>query len=142
VALKRDEIPLVAELTQRVEIADCPPLFCLRTDVPVFAETAAPSERASAPLLLAPLDPLIYDRRVTSSLWNFHYTWEAYTPLHKRQRGHFALPVLAGTEIVGYVDPKADRSAGRLRVVSRSIRRGHKFAPAVAGLARFLGLKA
>jgi len=141
VALKRDEIPLVAEWTRRIETEHCPPLFCLREDLPLLEETAAPAGDATAPLLLAPLDPLIYDRRVTSALWNFSYIWEAYTPPHKRRRGHYALPVLAGTEIVGYVDPKADRGAGRLRVVSHSVRRGHKVASAVAGLAGFLGLK-
>lgn len=99
------------------------------------------SKESTHPLLLAPLDPLVYDRRVTSALWGFNYTWEVYTPPHKRQRGYYALPVLAGVEIVGHVDPKADRSARRLRVMARSIRRGHKIAPAVAELARWLGLR-
>jgi hypothetical protein len=91
---------------------------------------------------LAPLDPLIYDRRVTARLWGFDYTWEVYTPPAKRVRGYYALPVLAGTEIVGHVDPKADRAAGRLRVVSRRLRRGHRVATAVTELAGFLGLRA
>jgi uncharacterized protein YcaQ len=142
VALKRTEIPLVADCTRRIEIENCPPLFCLTGDLPVLEATAKPSRTETEPVLLAPLDPVIYDRRVTSTLWNFDYIWEAYTPVHKRQRGHYALPVLAGTDIVGHVDPKADRASGRLRVVSRSVRRGHKTVPAVAGLARFLGLKA
>jgi uncharacterized protein YcaQ len=141
VALKRTEVPLVADLVQPVEIQGCPPLFCLRQDQPLLEAAAAAARGPATPLLLAPLDPLIYDRRVTSALWNFDYTWEAYTPPHKRRRGHYSLPVLAGTEIVGHVDPKADRIAGRLRVLARSVRRGHPVAPAVAGLARFLGLK-
>ena len=91
--------------------------------------------------LLAPLDPLIYDRRVTAALWNFDYTWEVYTPEHKRQRGYYALPVLAGMEIVGHVDPKADRAAKKLRIISRSVKRGHRVAPAVDELARWLGLR-
>jgi hypothetical protein len=37
--------------------------------------------------------------------------------------------------------PKADRENGRLRIVSRRIRRGHRVSPAVGELARFLGLK-
>ena len=45
------------------------------------------------------------------------------------------------TELVGHVDPKADREAGRLRVVSRRVRRGCRVAPAVKELAAFLGLK-
>jgi uncharacterized protein YcaQ len=84
---------------------------------------------------------LIYDRRVTRQLWDFDYTWEAYTPERKRVRGHYALPILAGHELVGHVDPKADREDRRLRVVSRSVRRGHRAAPAVRELARFLNLR-
>ena len=98
-------------------------------------------ELSASPALLAPLDPLIYDRRVTAALWNFDYTWEVYTPEHKRQRGYYALPVLAGTELVGHVDSKADRAKKKLRVVSRSVRRGHRVAPAIDELARWLGLR-
>src|SRR5205085_10181231 len=126
----------------------CPPLYCLREDAPLQAAHAQPSALnaqlsadAAQPRLLAPLDPIIYDRRVTSALWNFDYTWEVYTPPHKRVRGYYALPVLAGTELVGHVDPKADRAKRKLAVVSRRVRRGHAVAPALRDLARFLGLK-
>jgi uncharacterized protein YcaQ len=83
---------------------------------------------------------MIYDRRVTRHIWGFDYTWEVYVPAPKRKRGYYALPVLSGTEFVGHVDLKADREMGRLGVVSRSVRRGHSTAPAIGGLARFLGL--
>jgi uncharacterized protein len=139
--LNRRELALVADWVQPVAVAGLPPLYCLRTDAPLF-EAVAAEPPAAAPLLLAPLDPLIYDRRLTRALWNFDYTWEAYTPAALRKRGHFALPVLAGTELVGDVDPKADRAAGRLRIVSRRMRRGHPAAEAVRALAAFLGLRA
>lgn len=91
--------------------------------------------------LLAPLDPLIYDRRVTRTLWDFDYTWEVYTPAHKRVRGHYSLPVLSGTELAGHVDPKADRSARRLELAAKKVRRGHRVAAALRDLADFLGLR-
>jgi uncharacterized protein YcaQ len=146
VMLKRDEVPLVEGIVQRVEVEGCAPLYCLRRDVRWFDEVVASGADAvvvaRGPHLLAPLDPLIYDRRVTERLWGFDYTWEVYTPAAKRVRGYYALPVLAGTEIVGHVDPKAEREAGKLRVVSRRVRRGHRVAPAVQALAEFLGLRA
>ena len=148
VILKRDELAPVADLVQRVEIigVKTPSLHCLRSDLPLL-ELSAPSSElsasaAAAPLLLAPLDPLIYDRRLTSALWGYDYTWEVYTPPAQRTRGYYALPVLAGTAIVGHVDPKADRPKRKLRVVSRAVRRGHHVAPAVKELAGFLGLRA
>lgn len=145
--LKRDELPLVEDQVRRVEVAGCPPLYCLRSDeAGLDAAQAADGGRWDAAgeedvRLLAPLDPLIYDRRVTSALWGFDYVWEAYTPAHKRVRGHYALPVLAGVELVGHAEPKADRKAGRLRLVSKRVRRGHRVSEAIGELATFLGLR-
>lgn len=142
--LKRNELLLVADEVQALTIqdADMPTLHCLREDVPLLERCADPGfAPAGTPMLLAPLDPLIYDRRVTSGLWGFDYIWEVYTPPHKRTRGYYALPVLSGHELVGHVDPKADTKAKTLTVVSRSVRRGHAVAPAVKSLAAFLGLR-
>lgn len=141
--LKREELKLVADLVQPVALAHGPMLHCLREDAPLLEQALAGTlpEFDPAPRLLAPLDPLIYDRRVTSALWDFDYTWEVYTPPAKRVRGYYALPVLSGLELVGHVDPKADRPNRKLVVVSRSVRRGHRVAPAVGELARWLGLR-
>lgn len=143
VTLKREDVRLVADAIQPVKIEGCPPLFCLREDAPLLESRFSASDSApTAPIaLLAPLDPIIYDRRVTSALWNFDYTWEAYTPPPKRVRGYYALPVLAGTELIGHVDPKADRAQKKLIVVSRRVRRGHKIATTVREFARWLGLR-
>ena len=140
--LKRTQLPLVADAVQPVTIPGAPLLYCLNEDVPALLaaaeETAAhPGE----PLLLAPLDPIIYDRRVANALWGFDYTWEVYTPPHKRIRGYYALPILSGLELVGHVDPKADRERRKLVVVSRRVRRGHRVAGAVSALAVWLGLR-
>jgi len=144
VALKKTELPLVEDRVLPVRIDGCPLLFCLREDVAWWDEIAArdlqPPASPATLRLLAPLDPLIYDRRLTQRLWDFDYTWEVYTPAHKRTRGYYALPVLAGHELVGDVDPKADRQRRRLVVVSRRLRRGHKATAAIRELARFLGL--
>ena len=131
----------MADLVQPVNVEGCPPLYCLRADLPLFEAGKTEDEADAEPRLLAPLEPLIYDRRVTSALWNFDYVWEAYLPAHKRVRGHYALPVLAGLELVGHVEPKANRAAGRLEVVSRRVRRGHKVSAAIGDLAAFLGLR-
>jgi uncharacterized protein len=140
VALKRSELGHVGDIVRPVAIEGCPTVHCLLEDVHWFEEGTVP-ELAKSPLLLAPLDPMIYDRRVTRHLWDFDYTWEVYVPEPKRKRGYYALPVLSGTELVGHVDLKTDRVKGRLGVVSRKVGRGHLTADAVGGLAQFLGLK-
>ena len=141
VTLRKADIPLVEDLIARIDVDGCPPLYCLRLDLPLLEVAAKGVLTPTVPRLLAPLDPLIYDRKVTAKLWGFNYTWEVYTPAAKRVRGYYALPVLSGDELVGHVDPKADRVAGRLRVMKRSMRRGHRVAPAVKALAGFLGLR-
>lgn len=145
--LKRDELPLVADLVQPIKVEGCPMLHCLRSDLPLLeaslaeAQSLKPEDRSPREaLLLAPLDPLIYDRRATRTLWEFDYTWEVYTPAHRRTRGYYALPILAGDQIVGHIDPKADRANGKLLVVSKSVRRGYAVAPALKSLGNFLGL--
>ncbi len=137
VTLSSAEFQRVPMLVQQLQIENCPPLFCLREDLPLLDAR----DSAAEPVLLAPLDPLIYDRRVTSRLWEYSYTWEVYTPPAKRIRGYYALPLLAKNEIVGHIDPKADRALKKLIIMNRSIRRGHSAALAVKSLAKFLGLK-
>jgi uncharacterized protein len=142
VTLKRNDLRLIGDTVQPITVAGCPPLYCLREDVGLLETIARASDPTPSTVsLLAPLDPLIYDRRVTAALWNFEYTWEAYTPPIKRVRGHYALPVLVGTELVGHVNPRADRSERKLVITSRRIRRGHAIAPALREFAGWLGLK-
>ena len=52
--------------------------------------------------LLAPFDPLVWDRRRFELLWGWAYRFEAYTPAAKRVRGHYALPLLWRDHIVGW----------------------------------------
>jgi hypothetical protein len=142
VKLNRAEVALSADFVQPVRVDKGAPLFCLREDAPRWDDGATTADDASTPIrLLAPLDPLIYDRDVTRRVWDFNYTWEVYTPPAKRVRGYYALPVLAGEVIAGHVDPKSDRDAGRLRVMSRRVQRGVITSNAVRELARFLGLR-
>jgi uncharacterized protein YcaQ len=145
--LKKKEFVVVSDAVQHIAVEGCPPMYCLKEDVAlaeaVRAGRGSPLSAAEGkrPVLLAPLDPLIYDRRITAALWNFDYTWEAYTPAVKRVRGHYALPILAGTELVGHVDPKADRLARKLTIASRKVRRGHTVRETLREFAAFLGLR-
>ena len=81
--------------------------------------------------LLAPFDPVVWDRRRFELFWGWAYRFEAYTPARKRQRGYYALPLLWRDRVIGwanlsvkngalqsdwgYVDsqPKGDRAFAR-----------------------------
>ena len=52
--------------------------------------------------LLAPFDPIVWDRRRFSLFWGWDYRFEAYTPAPKRKLGYYALPLLWRDEVIGW----------------------------------------
>ena len=52
--------------------------------------------------LLAPFDPIVWDRRRFEMLWGWAYRFEAYTPVTKRTRGYYALPLLWRDHVIGW----------------------------------------
>ena len=52
--------------------------------------------------LLAPFDPVVWDRRRFELFWGWAYRFEAYTPALKRVRGYYALPLLWGEDVIGW----------------------------------------
>jgi uncharacterized protein YcaQ len=62
--------------------------------------------------LLAPFDPLVWDRRRFERFWGWPYRFEAYTPASKRQLGHYAMPLLWREQVVGWANVSV--RAGRL----------------------------
>lgn len=51
-------------------------------------------------VFVAPLDPLLWDRKMVGHVFDFDYVWEIYTPEAKRRWGYYVLPVLYGDELV------------------------------------------
>ena len=52
--------------------------------------------------LLAPFDPVVWDRRRFEVFWGWAYRFEAYTPAPKRVRGYYALPLLWRGQVIGW----------------------------------------
>jgi uncharacterized protein YcaQ len=62
---------------------------------------------AEAVKLLAPFDPVAWDRRRFEMFWGWAYRFEAYTPASKRKLGYYALPMLWGDQVVGWANVSA-----------------------------------
>jgi uncharacterized protein YcaQ len=52
--------------------------------------------------LLAPFDPVVWDRDRFELLWGWTYRFEAYTPAAKRVRGYYTLPLLWRDQVIGW----------------------------------------
>ncbi len=64
--------------------------------------------------LLAPFDPIVWDRRRFEIFWRWPYRFEAYTPAPRRQLGYYALPLLWREQVVGWANVNVREQ--RLRV--------------------------
>jgi uncharacterized protein YcaQ len=111
--------------------------------------TESPERAPAAPevvRLLAPFDPLTWDRRRFEHFWSWPYRFEAYTPAAKRQFGYYALPILWRDAVVGWAN--AAVRDGRLELTrgfaSGRAPRDRGFRAAwdreVAAFERFLGV--
>lgn len=117
--------------------------FVLEGELPLLDE---PFE-SRAVTLVAPLDPIVWDRKLLGALFDFDYTWEIYTPVAKRQFGYYVLPILHGDRFVGRIEPRFERETATLEIVGTWFEPWvrvddeliHALAEALFALARFVG---
>jgi uncharacterized protein YcaQ len=89
----------------------------LAEEEPILDATHEPDSVPPAVAFMAPLDPLIWDRRLLRSLFGFDYTWEVYVPAAKRRYGYYVLPLLYGDRLVGRIEPRLERKTGTLHIL-------------------------
>lgn len=113
--------------------------YLVATEVPILEATAEPEpNRIAAATLVAPLDQLLWDRRLVRSLFGFEYIWEVYTPEPKRRHGYYVMPILFGDRLVGRIEPRYERATQTLRIAGIWFEEGFRpmeephFVPALA----------
>ena len=65
---------------------------------------------------LAPLDNLIWDRKLVEDIFGFEYRWEVYTPKAERRYGYYVLPVICGSGFAGRIEPVFDKKTKTLKI--------------------------
>lgn len=92
--------------------------YVMAEEVPILDATADPASLPEpAVSFIAPLDPLVWDRRMLRELYGFDYLWEVYVPEKKRRWGYYVLPILFGDRFVGRIEPRLDRKARTLAIL-------------------------
>ncbi len=87
-------------------------------ELPILEATAQPDpDREPGVSFLAPLGPLMWDRRLIRDLFGFAYIWEVYVPQPKRRHGYYVLPILFGDRFVGRIEPRFERTTKTLRIL-------------------------
>jgi uncharacterized protein YcaQ len=77
----------------------------------------APLEPPPSVAFLPPFDPLIWDRGLLGSLFDFDYVWELFLPPAKRRWGWYVLPVIFRDRFAGRIEPRIDRDEARVHVL-------------------------
>ena len=85
----------------------------LADELPTLEATEAPGAATPSVTFVAPLDHLMWDRRLVKGLFGFDYIWEVYIPEPKRRHGYYVLPMLFGNRLVGRIEPRLTRAASR-----------------------------
>ncbi|NLG27983.1 MAG: winged helix-turn-helix domain-containing protein [Chloroflexi bacterium] len=91
-------------------------LFCLADDRALLERILQDAQDDPRTELLAPLDNLLWDRKLIKALFGFDYTWEVYTPAERRKYGHYVLPILSGERFIGRAELVNERKTRTLRV--------------------------
>lgn len=97
----------------RVDVDGINENFYIKTeDVHMLA--ALEQDFAKKATFLAPLDNLLWDRKLIKDVFDFEYSWEVYVPVSKRKYGYYVIPVLYGDRLVARFEPELHRGDGPL----------------------------
>jgi uncharacterized protein len=89
--------------------------FVLREEVELL-DAPPPPPRSVA--FLSPFDPLVWDRKLLGSLFDFDYVWELFHPPAKRRWGWYVLPIVFRDSLVGRIEPRLARDERRVEVIN------------------------
>ncbi|MBT3273101.1 MAG: hypothetical protein HN368_08115, partial [Spirochaetales bacterium] len=114
----RERQEILGCLAERYEVREIvidritKPYFIRTADLPILDEVQ--NRVAAKASIIAPLDNLLWDRKMIRALFNFDYVWEVYKPVGKRRFGYYVLPVLYGDRFIARFEPGRNRETGNI----------------------------
>ena len=124
-------------------------LYCRERDREMLLSAMSGEHFSPRCEVIAPLDPMLWDRKLIRALFGFASSWEIYTPAAQRKYGYYVLPLIVGEGFAGRVEAVRDEKASALRVrhiwLEPGVRPTKKLDAAISGamrrLARFNGCR-
>ncbi len=92
------------------------PLYCLSSDLALLTSVQGNPDIQKRCEFIAPLDNLLWDRKLIKALFGFEYKWEIYTPVAERKYGYYILPILYGNAFIGRIEAVNDKQEKCLRI--------------------------
>jgi uncharacterized protein len=120
--LARHHKMTIAEVKGVLGDADLAEITVEGSDIPWYATKEALAAISSPArvrtTLLSPFDSLLWERPFVERLFGYVHRLEAYVPKPQRVHGYYAMPILAGTELIGAVDPAKAKDTLVVRHIS------------------------
>ena len=78
--------------------------YCIASDKKLIEEVLKNPIFKERTELIAPLDSMLWDRKLIKAIFEYQYKWEIYTPQVERKYGYYVLPILSGERLIGRVE--------------------------------------
>lgn len=117
---KDDRIKALLQLKEEKEIVSVEvedikyPFYILKEDLDLLQEVLSGISFKPEVSFIAPLDNLLWDRKLIKEIFNFEYVWEVYKPISERKYGYYVLPVLYGDRFIARFEPVFDKDKKEL----------------------------
>ena len=104
-------------LVREIKVAGIKDMFYLRSDDHDRLLSNRDNKTIkSRAVIIAPLDNLLWDRRLVRTLFDFDYIWEVYKPVKERRFGYYVLPILYRDKFIARFEPGVDKQSKTLIV--------------------------
>ncbi|MDF2543345.1 MAG: hypothetical protein K0S47_3063 [Herbinix sp.] len=108
---------LEEEIITKVKVEGCKDIFyMLKNDMDLLEQVIHTEQMKDRTELIAPLDNMIWDRKLIKLFFDFDYKWEIYTPADQRKYGYYVLPILSGDRFIGRTEVITDKKNDILNI--------------------------
>ncbi len=94
------------------------PFYIPAEDENLLIKIVKSENRSLRTEFIAPLDNMMWDRRLIKELFGFDYKWEIYTPLKDRKYGYYTLPLLYRENFAGRIEIKKNPLSGEMEIAN------------------------